>query len=138
MVKIEEFFKIKNYFYYIQGTLRYNIYYKYPKLKFLVPKYIWEQIEIRINSIDRKCYNNGYCKMCGCTVTALQFANKPCDKPCYPKMINKKQFKDLLFSGGNKVFIQENKEHKKIYSWIIRNNKFILTDYYNTIIYGKK
>lgn len=41
------------------------------------------------------CYLNGVCTKCGCTTTALQMANKACDKPCYPEMMNKQQWNDF-------------------------------------------
>lgn len=44
--------------------------------------------------MDPECYVKGQCKMCGCTTTALQMANKSCPKPCYPKMMNRKQWKE--------------------------------------------
>lgn len=50
-------------------------------------KHIREQIDWRIEVMDKECYNAGSCKMCGCETTALQMANKACDKPCYPKMM---------------------------------------------------
>lgn len=39
--------------------------------------------------MDRTCFYNGECKLCGCQTTALQMANKACKKPCYPEMMNK-------------------------------------------------
>jgi hypothetical protein len=45
--------------------------------------------------MDKECYENGSCKMCGCNTTALQMANKACPKPCYPKMISKKEWKEF-------------------------------------------
>ena len=39
--------------------------------------------------MDTKCYTAGECKLCGCETTALQMANKQCDKPCYPPMMSK-------------------------------------------------
>lgn len=81
-------YTLTNIWSYIQGWTRYHIYYsKY--FNFLMRKHIREQIEFRINSIDKECYFNGSCKLCGCAVTALQMANKQCDKPCYPKMLSK-------------------------------------------------
>ena len=41
------------------------------------------------------CYSEGSCQMCGCETTALQMANKTCPKPCYPKMMNKKNWEDF-------------------------------------------
>jgi hypothetical protein len=71
---------------YIQGNVRYKLYYSW--FKFLIRKHIKEQIVIRINSMEPKCYLEGSCVMCGCKTTALQMANKACDRPCYPRMLN--------------------------------------------------
>lgn len=56
----------------------------------MLRKHIRQQIEFRIKYMDRECYQNGSCKFCGCTTTALQMANKSCDKPCYPEMMDKR------------------------------------------------
>lgn len=81
---------------YVTGWIRYFLYYSKEKvgvdLSFIIRKHIREQIYCRIESMDRKCFNDGSCKMCGCKTTALQMANKACDKPCYPIMLNKKQW----------------------------------------------
>lgn len=82
---------IKNIFAYIQGNYRYKLFYS-PRFKFLMRLHIFEQIAIRIMSMDKKCYKDGQCRMCGCSTTALQMANKACDKPCYPPMMNKKNW----------------------------------------------
>lgn len=84
-------YNLKNIWSFFQGNFRYQIYYS--KFAFLLPKYIREQIQVRINSMDRQCYQEGQCKMCGCQTTALQMANKACDKPCYPSMMSKKNWK---------------------------------------------
>lgn len=84
---------IKNIISYIQGNIRYKLYYS--KFSFLIPRHIREQIEYRIYKMDRECYNQGSCKMCGCKTTALQMANKQCDKPCYPKMMNRREWKNF-------------------------------------------
>ena len=108
---IDEEVSIKNIYYYLQGWFRYYFYYS--RFKFLIRKHIREQITYRINSIDKECYNNGSCKMCGCQVTALQMANKQCDKPCYPKMLSKKEwniakinfyYNDWLINNNQKTF----------------------------------
>ena len=78
---------LKNITAYIQGNLRYKLYYN--KFAFLIPIHIREQIDARINSMDKQCYLEGQCKMCGCSTTALQMCDKQCDKPCYPPMVNK-------------------------------------------------
>lgn len=85
--------KIKDIRAYCTGWFRYRLFYS--KLNWLIPKHIREQIDIRILSMDAKCFNDGSCKMCGCTTTALQMANKRCDKPCYPEMMSKKEWEEF-------------------------------------------
>ena len=78
---------------YFRGMIRYKLLYtKYYKC---VPLYIREQIEFRIKVMDKDCYNNGTCQLCGCMTTALQMANKACKKPCYSHMFNKEDWKSL-------------------------------------------
>ncbi len=78
-------------FYYIQGNIRLFLYYSCGgKLKFLLPLHIQEQFEYRMNSINRKCYIEGQCEICKCSVPGLQMANKSCDRPCYPPFVSKK------------------------------------------------
>lgn len=48
--------------------------------------------------MDKVCYKQGSCTMCGCRTTALQMANKACDKPCYPKMVD--SYKWLMLNRG--------------------------------------
>ena len=87
---------IKDIWYFIQGSIRYTLF--YGNFAFLIPKHIREQIKYRIRVMDRGCYSAGECKICGCTTTALQMANKSCPKPCYPPMKSKKEWKEI----GNK------------------------------------
>lgn len=81
---------IKNIKAYTQGKLRYKLFYS--NFAFLIRPHIREQIEARIRSMDKGCYEAGECKLCGCQTTALQMANKACDKPCYPKMLTKSEW----------------------------------------------
>lgn len=101
---------------YLQGKIRYKLYYS--RFKFLIPKHIREQIDVRINSMDPQCYNDGQCKLCGCSTTALQMANKACDKPCYPIMLSKKVWIFLKSSTSNYADDGYN-------IWSLSNNKFI-------------
>lgn len=78
-------YSLKNIWSFLIGNARYKLFYS--KFAFLIRSHIREQIQIRINSMDRQCYDEGQCKLCGCQTTALQMANKACDKPCYPKMV---------------------------------------------------
>ena len=91
-------YTLNNILNYIQGNVRYQLYYS--KFAFLIPIHIREQIDARINSMDKQCYLEGQCKMCGCSTTALQMCDKACDKPCYPPMLNKEaweKFKSLEY-----------------------------------------
>lgn len=75
---------------YIQGKIRYKMYYsKYTWIRNLIPLHIFEQISYRLFVMDKECYNNGSCKLCGCVTPALQMANKACEKPCYPEMMDR-------------------------------------------------
>lgn len=86
--------KIKDMLAYAQGNIRYKLYYS-KVLGFLMRIHIREQITARIRSMDVKCYQDGACKLCGCTTTALQMADKACDKPCYPRMLNRYEWLKL-------------------------------------------
>ena len=111
-------YTLNNILNYIQGNYRYQLYYS--KFAFLIPKYIREQIDIRINSMDSQCYKEGQCKMCGCSTTALQMCDKACDKPCYPPMLNKEaweKFKSFkYFPYGDIWWKIENIEGKEYFA----------------------
>ena len=116
---------LKNIIAYIQGNLRYKLFYS--NFAFLIRPHIREQIEVRIRSMDQECYNAGECKICGCQTTHLQMADKACDKPCYPRMLNKKtwdNWKKCKFTMRendkywNLVNISEGKEF-----WLLPNNE---------------
>lgn len=79
--------------YYVQGNIRYILWYS--NFKFLIRKHIRLQIAIRIKSMNRECHISGACIKCGCKTTHLQMCNKACDGDCYPKMLSKK---DLDFT----------------------------------------
>lgn len=126
---------IKNILAYITGNIRYKLYYS--KFVWLIPTHIREQIEARINSMEKTCYTQGSCIMCGCKTTALQMANKQCDKPCYPEMLSRADWKWL--KGGNPLFITKTKgyysgmvnfrkdiENKNYIVWKLINNTFYI------------
>lgn len=87
---------------YCQGTTRYRLYYS-KRWCWLIPRHIRQQIAFRIMIMDKECYCNGSCKICGCHTTALQMADKACDKPCYPPMMSRRFWEifacDLVSSG---------------------------------------
>jgi hypothetical protein len=83
---------------YIQGKVRYYLFYHSKRwMRNLIRLHIFEQINYRIKVMDKECYENGSCKMCGCETTALQMANKQCGKPCYPEMMNKAKWSFFKF-----------------------------------------
>lgn len=94
---------------YFRGNIRYKLYYSH--MNNLLPKHIKEQIDFRINlMMDKECYNRGSCKMCGCTTTNLQMANKPCEGHCYPQLVDKESWYDFKMNGviQNDKFIWKN------------------------------
>ena len=101
--------------YYLQGNIRYFFYYsRFSRI--LIRKHIYQQIGMRINSMDSLCYSQGYCKLCGCTTTHLQMCNKACDKPCYPRMLNKRLWKQFIEKGSIEIDGM---------LWVMSNNKFV-------------
>ena len=84
---------------YIQGKFRYELFYsKY--LKGMIRIHIFEQITYRIFVMDKECLQKGECKLCGCETTALQMADKACDKPCYPEMMKQEVWKAYKILKG--------------------------------------
>lgn len=65
------------------------------KFKFLIRKHIREQITWRMFYVKKVCMDKGYCHHCGCDVPSLQYANNSCKEPCYPTMMNKKEWNDF-------------------------------------------
>ena len=116
-IKLEQI-TLKNIYAYIQGNIRYKLYYN-RNLSWLIPLYIKEQIDCRIKSMDRECYFKGMCKLCGCQTTALQMANKACDKPCYPAMLSKQSWEDI--KKGLILYCPKTKKN-----WKLKDNKFLI------------
>ena len=67
--------------------------------------HIREQIEYRINSMNRQCFEQGSCIKCGCQTTHLQMADKACAGDCYPEMFKKHLWKH--FKGLNQKVLKE-------------------------------
>ena len=109
---------LKNVWFFNQGWFRYWLYYR-PRLKFLIRERIREQIDMRINSMNQQCYNSGSCIKCGCATTALQMADKPCEGECYPRMMDKIEWK--VFKKVGFLYID-----CEVWCKDVDNNKFIL------------
>jgi hypothetical protein len=128
----------KDMWHYIVGNYRYKIYYggnlsrKYSIIasirKRMIRVHIKEQIACRIEWMDRECYEGGSCKLCGCETTALQMCNKACDKPCYPKMMNKEEWRKFnrgsVFKDGEKVWIKYSTTNRPIL-FIEKANRYV-------------
>lgn len=87
---------------YLLGNYRYKLFYNrnyYTTKHPLMRRHIWEQIQFRIKVMARGCYLAGSCEICGCHTTQLQMADKPCEKPCYPSMLNKKNWESWKVKG---------------------------------------
>lgn len=105
---------LKNIKAYIQGKVRYALYYSW--FSFLIPKHIREQIDWRVEIMDKECFDNGSCKICGCETIALQMANKQCPKPCYPEMASRSAWKAL-----KPLYKRLYKYDRKLFNHIIEN-----------------
>lgn len=106
---------LKNIKAYIQGKVRKYLYYS--RFRCLLRSHIREQIHTRILSMDLECFWVGQCKLCGCETTALQMANKACDKPCYPKMLSKSEWQDMKKGA---LYIKDR------ITWKLEKDKFII------------
>lgn len=103
--------KIRNY---LTGNYRYLLYYS-EHWGFLMRTHIRQQIRARINSMDKECFMQGSCKECGCMTTHLQMANDACEKPCYPVMMNRRQWQE--FKEGFPVQISSAEMRKDPWMW---------------------
>lgn len=99
----------KNIWWWIQGETRMLLYKHVP---FMLRSHIKEQFEYRLDVVDEDCLLQKSCKVCTCSLPSLLFADKPCSKIkmtpttrttlfghdgiCYNKMLNKKEWKQLI------------------------------------------
>jgi hypothetical protein len=123
---------------YFIGNFRYHFYYggtlskKFAFIAWLrkrmIRQHIKEQINFRIKVMDKECYNNGECKLCGCQTTALQMADKACDKPCYPPLMDKAHWssfnKGESHYSGNHIFLYDVKKNLYQIIKIKQSSKF--------------
>lgn len=107
---------------YLEGKMRYAIYFS--KFSWMIRLHIREQITARLNSMRPSCYNNGQCDICKCETIALQMANKPCDAPCYPAMMNKRKWDLWKRINGVPLFDSESNTY-----WGLNVNKLVFKNY---------
>lgn len=92
---------VRNVWAFLQGTLRYRLYYS--RFQWLIRRHVRAQIEWRIRVMEAECLGRGSCVRCGCRTTALQMASKSCDKPCYPPMMGRRRWRRFL--AGEPVWV---------------------------------
>lgn len=126
---------ITDIWHYFLGNYRYFFYYggnfskTYSLVAWLRKKvlrsHIKDQVAFRINNMDRDCYYNGECKICGCQTTHLQMCNKACEKPCYPPMMSRSTWYKFYNKG------MAYKDYKTGVTWLYnkeRNRLMKLTE----------
>lgn len=77
--------------------------------KFPTPKHVKEQIIWRRGEVLKKCpecWEKGRCIYCGCFILGKTEADMACEEEgqCYPKMMNKKQWKEFKIANNIKLF----------------------------------
>lgn len=98
-----------NVWYFIQGNIRYRLYYSFP---FLFSPRFKSMIEERYKLANPECMATGECIACGCDMPNLLFANKQCKAKCYPsfrEQRNMRKIKDfgipfIMTDKGNVFF----------------------------------
>ncbi len=118
-----------NVYSYIQGNIIYKCI-NSKNWKWLIPKYIQEQYEYRVNTMNKQCYDQGSCIACGCETTQLQAAYRACENDCYPYMLTYKEWKQLkqkrhilkLSYNNTEIIWGINTDLKKFYKLVINNN----------------
>lgn len=69
---------------------------------------IWRRIQISIK--EPRCWESGSCIVCGCEILGKSMEDRACsaeevgDEPCYPKMMNKQEWKEYKFKNQIKYF----------------------------------
>jgi len=120
---------------YFRANFRYWCYYHDDlDINNLLPLHIKEQIDFRIDvMMDKECFNNGQCKVCGCTTTQLQMTNKSCEGHCYPCIVNKTTWE---FFKNNGIIISNGllwRNHKTVIKFYPSNKQDISKQEYNEI-----
>ena len=84
---------------YFRGNIRYWLFYHIP---WLLSTTTTQQFLFRVRVMNKDCFNNGECVVCGCRTLNLQFSNKGCEGHCYPKMMSKSKWKEFI--GGKPYY----------------------------------
>lgn len=104
--------RISDIFYFAQGNVRYFLVKCFGES--VLRSHIAEQVMMRTANADRECLSSGACKICGCHMPALLYADKSCDKPCYPPMMGKREWFEFKLYGGNDEWILRGLKLRKV------------------------
>ena len=87
---VEKYLDVRNWWWFLQGYGRWLLVkaFGYGILR----EHILEQVIARTRSADIECKRGGRCKICGCHTPMLFYADKACDKPCYPRMMGRREW----------------------------------------------
>lgn len=80
---------------------------------YIYEQIIWRRVEVRNNS--PRCWYSGNCKVCGCDILGKTMEDRACSisehpdllekrKPCYPAMMNEKEWKQHKLINKIKLF----------------------------------
>lgn len=103
MKKNSTMIRISDIWYYVQGNVRYFLVRK--RLSKFIRRHVLEQVVMRELNADKECKAGGRCRICGCHTPALFYADKACDKPCYPAMMCKEEWERFKAEGGDEDWI---------------------------------
>lgn len=91
--------RLMDIFYFIEGNLRYLGVKLFGDV--FMRRHIREQVGLRYLHVDRECIGSGSCKICGCSMPAMLYCSKSCDKPCYPRLMGVKEWGLFKENGGD-------------------------------------
>lgn len=111
----------------IYGTFVDAVYYLKPEWLSIDTKL---QLEFRHTLMDKECLDNGCCKVCGCTTTALQASKLSCEGNCYPIWIDKDLFRQMFIVNNTCLNMDTVKAFKYLWDSYIKTeyNELILKD----------
>lgn len=72
-----------------------------------IPSHIHEQIiwrRTQVIKLSSECWESGNCIECGCEILGKTMEDRGCDGPCYPSMMNKKEWKEYKNNNDIKLF----------------------------------
>ena len=90
---------LKNVKAYVQGKTR-SLVERFGGEFIQLEDHVKEQIIWRHGKADKDCIEKGVC-YCGCEMPDMLYADKTCEKNCYPVMMDKKTWEDYKANESN-------------------------------------